>query len=102
VVATCYSLGVSTRRMDKPVQSLGLTTLSKSQDSEIAKDLDTHVEQFRTRPLDDTGPFPAADALMLNLRVRRWLRGAAPQQSRWAGRRQREHPRADAALTAVM
>ena len=31
VVATCYLLGVSTRRMDKLVQSLGITTLSKSQ-----------------------------------------------------------------------
>ena len=34
VVATCYLLGVSTRRMDKLVQSLGITTLSKSQVSE--------------------------------------------------------------------
>jgi len=31
VVATCYLLGVSTRRMDKLVQSLGITSLSKSQ-----------------------------------------------------------------------
>lgn len=30
VVATCYLLGVSTRRMDKLVQSLGITSLSKS------------------------------------------------------------------------
>ena len=31
VVATCYLLGVSTRRMDKLVESLGITSLSKSQ-----------------------------------------------------------------------
>ncbi len=37
VVATCYLLGVSTRRMDKLVQSLGITGLSKSQVSEMAK-----------------------------------------------------------------
>lgn len=30
VVATCYLLGVSTRRMDKLVASLGITSLSKS------------------------------------------------------------------------
>ena len=36
VVATCYLLGVSTRRMDKLVQSLGITGLSKSQVSEMA------------------------------------------------------------------
>jgi transposase-like protein len=70
VVATCYLLGVSTRRMDKLVQSLGITTLSKSQVSEMAKDLDAHVEQFRTRSLTDAGPFTfvAADALVLKVR----------------------------------
>ena len=57
VVATCYLLGVSTRRMDKLVQSLGITTLSKSQVSEMAKDLDGQVEEFRTRSLADAGPF---------------------------------------------
>jgi transposase-like protein len=36
VVATCYLLGVSTRRMDKLVQSLGITNLSRSQVSEMA------------------------------------------------------------------
>jgi transposase-like protein len=66
VVATCYLLGVSTRRMDKLVQSLGITGLSKSQVSEMAKDLDEHVADFRNRPLD-TGPytFLAADALTI-------------------------------------
>ncbi|TPG15894.1 IS256 family transposase [Pedococcus bigeumensis] len=70
VVATCYLLGVSTRRMDKLVQSLGITTLSKSQVSEMAKDLDGHVEQFRTRRLEDAGSFTflAADALVLKVR----------------------------------
>jgi transposase-like protein len=70
VVATCYLLGVSTRRMDKLVQSLGITTLSKSQVSEMAKELDAHVEEFRTRRLDDAGPFTfvATDALVLKVR----------------------------------
>ena len=70
VVATCYLLGVSTRRMDKLVQSLGITTLSKSQVSEMTKELDAHVEEFRTRRLDDAGPFTfvAADALVLKVR----------------------------------
>jgi len=69
VVATCYLLGVSTRRMDKLVQSLGITGLSKSQVFEMAKDLDEQVEQFRTRPLTE-GPhtFLAADALMIRVR----------------------------------
>jgi transposase-like protein len=39
VVATCYLLGVSTRRMEKLVESLGITRLSKSQISVMAADL---------------------------------------------------------------
>jgi transposase-like protein len=69
VVATSYLLGVSTRRMEKLVEALGITRLSKSQVSEMAKDLDAQVEAFRTRPLD-AGPytFVAADALVLKVR----------------------------------
>jgi putative transposase len=70
VVATCYLLGVSTRRMDKLVASLGITSLSKSQVSQMAKELDAHVEEFRTRSLAEAGPFTfvAADALVLKVR----------------------------------
>src|SRR6478736_6205359 len=69
VVATSYLLGVSTRRMEKLVEQLGITGLSKSQVSVMAKDLDAQVEAFRTRPLD-AGPytFVAADALVLKVR----------------------------------
>ncbi len=69
VVATCYLLGVSTRRMEKLVESLGVTKLSKSQVSIMAAELDAAVEAFRTRPLD-AGPytFLAADALVLKVR----------------------------------
>jgi putative transposase len=67
VVATSYLLGVSTRRMEKLVETLGITRLSKSQVSQMAKDLDGQVEAFRTRGLD-AGPytFVAADALVLS------------------------------------
>jgi transposase-like protein len=70
VVATCYLLGVSTRRMDKLVQSLGITSLSKSQVSRMAADLDAQVAAFRTRPLGESGPFTfvAADALTMKVR----------------------------------
>ncbi|SEE11625.1 MULTISPECIES: IS256 family transposase [Rhodococcus] len=69
VVATCYLLGVSTRRMEKLVDTLGITSLSKSQVSVMAKELDEQVEAFRNRPLD-AGPytFVAADALVLKVR----------------------------------
>lgn len=69
VVATCYLLGVSTRRMEKLVDSLGITRLSRSQVSAMATDLDEQVAAFRPRPLD-AGPytFVAADALVLKVR----------------------------------
>jgi putative transposase len=69
VVATCYLLGVSTRRMEKLVDSLGITSLSKSQVSVMARDLDEHVAEFRSRPLD-AGPytFVACDALTMKVR----------------------------------
>jgi putative transposase len=70
VVATCYLLGVSTRRMDRLVQTLGITSLSKSQVSRMAADLDEQVTAFRTRSLADSGPFTfvAADALTMKVR----------------------------------
>ena len=51
------------------METLGITRLSKSRVSEMAKDLDAQVEAFRTRPLD-AGPytFVAADALVLKVR----------------------------------
>src|SRR3954465_2421244 len=56
--------------MDKLVQSLGITSLSRSQVSRMATDLDAQVAAFRTRPLDESGPFTfvAADALTMKVR----------------------------------
>ena len=70
VVADCYLAGVSTRRMDKLVKTLGIDSLSKSQVSRMAAELDEHVEQFRHRPLGTAGPFTfvAADALTMKVR----------------------------------
>jgi len=56
VVATSYLLGVSTRRVEKLAASLGVTSLSKSQVSLMAAELDDMVEGFRARPLD-AGPY---------------------------------------------
>ena len=53
VVTECYVRGVSTRRVDGLVRTLGLEGMSKSQVSELAKELDPVVESFRNRPLDD-------------------------------------------------
>jgi transposase-like protein len=56
-VAESYVLGVSTRKVDRLVRSMGLEGISKSRVSEMVKTLDGTVEAFRHRPLD-TGPYP--------------------------------------------
>jgi transposase-like protein len=56
VVAECYVRGVSTRRVDGLVKTLGIESLSKSQVSRMAGELDEMVTQFRNRPLD-AGPY---------------------------------------------
>jgi len=69
VVAEAYVLGVSTRRVDELVQALGITGMSKSQVSELAKSLDADVASFRGRPLD-SGPYRHVQADALALKVR--------------------------------
>jgi len=69
VVATSYLLGVSTRRVEKLAEQLGIRQLSKSQVSEMAQHLDTQVEAFRNRPLDSGHyTFVWVDALVIKVR----------------------------------
>lgn len=68
-VAEAYVRGVSTRRVEGLVETLGIASLSKSQVSEIAKDLDELVDGFRNRPLD-RGPYTYVWADALTLKVR--------------------------------
>ncbi len=56
VVAECYVRGVSTRRVEGLVKTLGIESLSKSQVSRMATELDAEVAAFRNRPLD-AGPY---------------------------------------------
>jgi putative transposase len=69
VVAECYVRGVSTRRVEGLVQSLGIESLSKSQVSRMASDLDTEVAAFRNRPLD-AGPYTYVSLDALTQKVR--------------------------------
>jgi putative transposase len=69
VVATAYLLGVSTRRVERLAEQLGVKSLSRSQVSEMAAHLDAQVSAFRERPLN-TGPytFVWVDALTVKVR----------------------------------
>src|SRR2546421_9371958 len=69
VIADAYLAGVSTRRVEKLVQQLGVERMSKSQVSRLAKSLDQIVEDFRTRPLDGCPyPYVTFDALQVKCR----------------------------------
>ena len=88
VVADAYLAGVSTRRMDKLIGTLGISSLSKSQVSRMAAELDEQVASFRNRPLGDAGPFTfvAADVLTLT-GPRRWSCGQRGGPDRYWGQR---------------
>jgi putative transposase len=69
VIADAYLAGVSTRRVEKLVQQLGVERMSKSQVSRLAKSLDQIVEDFRTRPLDGAPyAYVTLDALVVKCR----------------------------------
>ena len=67
VVQQAYVCGVSTRRVDQLVESLGLR-VSKSEVSRICGALDEHVEAFRTRPLEGAYPYVFLDAKVEKVR----------------------------------
>jgi putative transposase len=69
VVAECYVRGVSTRRVEGLVETLGIEGLSKSQVSRMAQSLDEDVEAFRRRPLDG-GPYTYVSLDAMTQKVR--------------------------------
>lgn len=69
VVQEAYVGGVSTRRVDGLVKSLGLEGISKSQVSRLCAALDAEVERFRTRSLTDAYPYLWVDATFVKARV---------------------------------
>jgi putative transposase len=67
VVQQAYVCGVSTRRVDQLVESLGLR-ISKSEVSRIAGLLDEQVSAFRERPLEGRYPYLFVDAKIEKVR----------------------------------
>ena len=69
VIQQAYVKGVSTRRVDDLIKSLGCDGISKSQVSRICRDLDQVVENFLGRPLGSS-PYPYVwlDALTQKVR----------------------------------
>ena len=60
--------GVSTRRVSRVMETLCGKTYSKSTVSELCKDLEKDVDEFRNRPLNDIYPFLCVDATYFKVR----------------------------------
>src|SRR6059036_4244835 len=67
VVQEAYVAGVSTRKVDQLVESLGLR-ISKSEVSRICQGLDEQVDAFRQRPLEGCYPYLWLDAKVEKVR----------------------------------
>jgi putative transposase len=67
VVQEAYVAGVSTRKVDQVVESLGLR-ISKSEVSRICQGLDEQVDAFRKRPLEGRYPYLWLDAKVEKVR----------------------------------
>src|ERR671927_200632 len=67
VVQQAYVCGVSTRKVDQLVESLGLR-VSRSEVSRVCAGLDEQVEAFRSRPLEGRYPYLWLDAKVEKVR----------------------------------
>jgi putative transposase len=68
VVMEAYVNGVSTGKVDRLVEQLGVHGMSKSTVSRICSELDTRVEAFRNRPLEGAYPYLWLDARVERVR----------------------------------
>ena len=70
VVLEAYVNGVSTRKVDRLVEQLGIDGMTKDRVSALCRALDEQVELFRARPLDGAYPYLWLDAKQVKVRDR--------------------------------
>ena len=68
VVLEAYVNGVSTRKVDRLVEQLGLQGMTKDRVSALCRELDEQVSAFRERPLEGAYPYLWLDAKQLKVR----------------------------------
>ena len=76
-VMEAYVNGVSTRKVDRLVEQLGIHGMSKDRVSSICLELDERVDAFRNRPLEGEFPYLWLDAKHLKVRDRGHVRSKA-------------------------
>lgn len=77
VIQEAYINGVSTRKIERLASSLGIDSISRSQVSQITKELNKQVKAFRERPLQKTYPVLWVDALYEKIRFNGQVRNMA-------------------------
>jgi putative transposase len=70
VVMEAYVNGVSTRKVDRLVEQLGIHGMTKDRVSELCRALDGQVQAFRERPLEGAHPYLWLDAKVVKVRDR--------------------------------
>jgi putative transposase len=68
VVLEAYVNGVSTRKVDRLVEQLGIEGMTKDRVSAMCRALDEQVEAFRHRPLEGAYPYLWLDAKQVKVR----------------------------------
>jgi putative transposase len=68
VVQQAYVNGISTRKVDRLAEQMGLHHLSKDQVSRLCRGLDEQVRSFRERPLEGAYPYLWLDATVERVR----------------------------------
>src|SRR5947209_7950575 len=77
VVLEAYVNGVSTRKVDRLVEQLGIQGMSKDRVSALCAQLDEQVEAFRGRPLEGDYPYLWLDAKHVKVRSSGHVRSKA-------------------------
>jgi transposase-like protein len=70
VVMEAYVNGVSTRKVDRLVEQLGIGGMTKDRVSALCRGLDEKVAAFRSRPLEGAYPYLWLDAKLVKVRAR--------------------------------
>lgn len=76
-MAKAYVKGVSTRKVERLMQTLGIDGMSRSEVSRVCAGLDGEVRAFRERRLDAHSPFVWLDARDEHIREDGWVRSMA-------------------------
>jgi len=70
VVMEAYVNGVSTRKVDRLVEQMGIHGMTKDRVSALCRGLDDQVDAFRQRPLEGAHPYLWLDAKVVKVRDR--------------------------------